>query len=165
MKSRIDANPEFQLIIEDSKRLKERIDDNTLSLNLATREKERLEAEARRDAVIEDRAKRTKEIAERIGDKGFQVFHLNLDNVDNEKLVLESDFTREQNTGMRTAKNEDDENLSDSEKFPYGIEPVKLEAVHILSDLIDLERRPTTADKGTSTKPIAPAGSSKPQAQ
>jgi carboxyl-terminal processing protease len=167
VKSRIESNPEFQLILEDSKRLKERIDDNTLSLNLATREKERLEAEERRDKVIEDRAKRTKEIAERIKDKGFQVFHLNLDNVDQEKLVPESEFTKEQNTGMRTAKKSDDDeddNLADGGKFPYGIEPVKLEAVHILGDLIELERRPTTADKGT-TQPAAPAVSPKPQAQ
>ena len=165
VKSRIESNPEFKLIVDDSKRLKERIDDNTLSLNLATREKERIDAEERRDSVIEDRAKRTKEIAERIKDNGFQVFHLNLDNVDKEGLVPESEFTKEQNTGMRTAKKDDDEeeNLSDA-KFPYGIEPVKLEAVHILRDLIELEHRPTTADKGAS-KPITPAASPKPQAQ
>ena len=166
VKNRIESNPEFQLIVEDSKRLKERIDDNTLSLNLAAREKERLDAEERRDRVIDERAKRTKEIAERIKDKGFQVFHLNLDNVDNEGLVPESEFTKEQNTGMRTAKKDDeeDDNLADSGKFPYGIEPVKLEAIHILRDLIELEHRPTTADKGAS-KPITPAASPKPQAQ
>lgn len=164
VKSRIDANPEFQLIVEDSKRLKERIDKNTLSLNLAEREKERLEAEARRDKVNEDRARRAKEVTERVKDNGFQVYRLTLDNVDQDKLVLESDFTKEQNTGMRTAKkdDEDEESMTDGSKFPYGIEPMKLEAAHIMRDLIDLERRPTTADKGAAAKPPA---APKPQAQ
>ncbi|MBL9132211.1 MAG: carboxy terminal-processing peptidase [Verrucomicrobiaceae bacterium] len=166
VKSRIDANPEFQLIVEDSKRLKERIDKNTLVLNLAEREKERLEAEARRDKVNEDRAKRAKEVADRIKDNGFKVYRLTLDNVDQEKLVLEADFTKEQNTGMRTAKKDEDEedNLTDGSKFPYGLEPLKLEAAHIMRDLIDLERRPTTADKGAA-KPAGVPAAPKPQAQ
>jgi len=130
-----------------------------VAINLAEREKERIEAEKRRDEVTEDRAKRTKEIAERLKDKGFQVFRLTLDNVDQEKLVPESEFTKEQNTGMRTAKKDDEEeeNASDGSKFPYGIEPVKLETVHILRDLIQVEHKPTTAGKTPDA--------AKPQAQ
>jgi len=164
--SRVAANPEFQLVLEDSKRLKERIDRNALSLNLAEREKERLDAEARRDKTIEERAKRTQEVADRLKDNGFKNFRLTLDNVDAEKLVAESDFTKEQNTGMRTAKKDDDEddNVSDGSKFPYGIEPVKLETVHILRDLIELQRQPKTADKG-AVQPAPTPAAPKPQAQ
>jgi len=158
-KSRTSANPEFQIIADDAKRLKDRIEKNAVVINFAEREKERIDAEKRRDEITEDRAKRTKEIAERLKDKGFQVFRLTLDNVDQEKLVPESEFTKEQNTGMRTAKKDDEEEeiTSDGSKFPYGIEPVKLETVHILRDLIQIEHKPTTAEKSPDA--------AKPQAQ
>ena len=73
VKSRISANPEFQIIEDDSKRLKERIDKNTVTLNLAEREKERLEIEQRRDKINDERAKRTKDVADRLKDNGFKV--------------------------------------------------------------------------------------------
>lgn len=164
VKSRISANPEFQIIEDDSKRLKERIDKNTVTLNLAEREKERIEVEQRRDKINDERSKRAKEVADRLKDNGFKVYRLTLDNVDKPDLVLESTFTKEDSTGMRTAKkdDEDEENVTDGSKFPYGIEPVKLETIHILRDLIQLEHKPTTADKGANS---AAAPASKPQAQ
>jgi carboxyl-terminal processing protease len=164
VKSRISANPEFQIIQDDSKRLKERIDKNAVTLNLAEREKERIEVEQRRDKINDERSKRAKEVADRLKDNGFKVYRLTLDNVDKPDLVLESTFTKEDSTGMRTAKKEDDDedNVTDGSKFPYGIEPVKLETIHILRDLIQLEHKPTTADKGAKS---AAAPASKPQAQ
>jgi carboxyl-terminal processing protease len=164
VKSRISANPEFQIIEDDSKRLKERIDKNAVTLNLAEREKERIEVEQRRDKINDERSKRAKEVADRLKDNGFKVYRLTLDNVDKPDLVLESTFTKEDSTGMRTAKKEDDDedNVTDGSKFPYGIEPVKLETIHILRDLIQLEHKPTTADKGAKS---AAAPASKPQAQ
>lgn len=164
VKSRISSNPEFQIILDDSKRLKERIDKNTVTLNLAEREKERIEVEQRRDKINDERAKRAKEVADRLKDNGFKVYRLTLDNVDKPELALESSFSKEDSTGMRTAKKDDDEeeNVADGSKFPYGIEPVKLETIHILRDLIQLEHKPTTADKGAKS---AAAPASKPQAQ
>ncbi|MDH4455221.1 MAG: carboxy terminal-processing peptidase [Verrucomicrobiota bacterium] len=145
--SRIAANPEFQYIVDESKRLKEKIDRNLVTLNLAEREKERMETEARRDKQNEEREKRTKETAERIKDKGFETYHLTLDNVDKPELVPHSAFTKEMNSGMRTAAAKDGDNAADGSKFPYGVEPLKLETVHILRDLIELDNKPTTAAK------------------
>lgn len=148
VKSRLATNPEFQYVTEESKRLKEKIDRNTVTLNLQDREKERLDTEARRDKQSEEREKRAKEIAERLKDNGFKVYHLTLDNVDKAELVPESAFTKEMSSGMRTAAAKDDDNNSnDGSKFPYGIEPVKLETIHILRDLIELDNKPTTAAK------------------
>ncbi|MBK8094898.1 MAG: carboxy terminal-processing peptidase [Verrucomicrobiaceae bacterium] len=159
--ARVTANAEFQIIQEDAKRLKERLDKNTVTLNLAEREKERLETEARREKITEDRSKRTKEVADRLKDQGFKIYRLTLDNVDSPELVLESTFTKEQNTGMRTAKKEDEEEetASDGSKFPYGVEPVKFETVQVLRDLIQHEQKLTTAVKPTDPAPT------KPQAQ
>jgi len=162
VKSRIAANPEFQYILDESRRLKEKIDRNTVTLNLAEREKERMETEARRDKQTEDREKRTMEIAERLKENGFQIYHLTLDNVDKPELVPHSAFTKEMNSGMRTAAAKDGDNANDASKFPYGIEPMKLETIHILRDLIELDNKPTTAAK---TDGKAQADATKPQAQ
>lgn len=143
---RVKANPEFQYIVDESKRLKDRIDRNTVSLNLAERQKETAETKARREKQDAERSARVKEIAAK-NKEGFKVYHLTLDNVDKPDLVIESDFTREQSTGMRMAKRDDDEEAEPAAaKFPFGLEPMKLEAVNIMRDLLDLTtKRPTTA--------------------
>jgi carboxyl-terminal processing protease len=147
LQARIQANPEFQIIQDESKRLKERIDRNTVSINLAEREKEREETKLRREKQEADREIRTKEVAAKLKDGGFKVYHLTLDNVDKEELVLESDFSREQSTGMRMAKKSDDEDAEPSgSQFPYGLEPMKLETINILRDYLELSgKQPTTA--------------------
>lgn len=147
MDERIKSNPEFQYIADESKRLKERIDRNVVSLNLAEREKETAETKARREKQDAEREARVKDIASKTKDGGFKAYHLTLDNVEKPDLVLESDFTREQSTGMRMAKRDDDEDSEPvSSKFPYGLEPMKLEAVNIMRDLLDLTtKQPTTA--------------------
>ncbi len=160
VKSRVAANPEFQNVVEESKRLKEKIDKNTVSLNLQEREKERTDTEARRDKQTEERAKRAKEVAERIKDNGFKAYHLTLDNVDKADLVPESAFSKEMNSGMRTASKDDDSG-NDESKFPYAVEPVKLETIHILRDLLELDHKPTTAAKTEDKSQV----STKPQAQ
>ena len=160
VKSRIAANPEFQNVVEESTRLKEKIDRNTVTLNLKEREQERLDTEARRDKQTEERSKRAKDIGERIKESGFKTYHLTLDNVDKADLVPESAFSKEMNSGMRTAS-KDDDGGNDESKFPYGVEPVKLETIHILRDLLELDHKPTTAAKTED----ASQASSKPQAQ
>ena len=147
LQARIQANPEFQIIQDESKRLKERIDRNTVSINLAEREKEREETKLRREKQEADREIRTKEAAAKLKDGGFKVYHLTLDNVEKEELVLESDFSREQSTGMRMAKKSDDEDAEPSgSQFPYGLEPMKLETINILRDYLELSgKQPTTA--------------------
>lgn len=161
VRSRVAANPEFQYIIDESKRLKEKIDRNTVSLNLADREKERLETEARRDRQNAEREKRVKDLAARLKDGGFKVYNLTLDNVDKPALVPHSAFTKEMNSGMRTAASVED-NANDGSKYPYGVEPVKLETIHILRDMIDLEHVPATA---AQTEGKTQAEAAKPQAR
>ncbi len=151
--TRLAGNPEFQYVLEESKRLKERIDRNTASLSLAERQKETAEAKGRREKQESERAERVKVLNEKIKDDGFKTYHLTLDNVDAAELVPESAFTREQSTGMKmAAKADGEEGASELTKFPYGLEPVKLETVNIMRDFLDLTtKRPTTAK--TDDKP------------
>ena len=155
--SRISVNPEFQFIVDESRRLKERIDRNTISLNEKEREQERLGNEQRRKKQEDERAERTKKVADSMKGGGVLTYSLTLDNVDKPELVLESDFTREQSTGMRlAASRDDDEGRSTGSKFPYGLEPVKLETIHIMRDLIELGgAAPTTAGTGDKPKQAA----------
>lgn len=149
-KKRASGNPEFQYILDDTKRLKERIDKNTVSLN----EKERLSEIRENKARIEARKQERKDRVQHLADskaEPFTTYRLTLDNVDAPGLVEESAITEEQTTGMRLAsreKEDDDDVASDDKKLlPFGIEPIKLEAYYILSDLIDLSARsPQTAN-------------------
>jgi len=144
--ARMVANQEFQIVVEESQRLKDRIARNTVSLNQADREKEIQETKQRREKQEAAREQRTQETAAKLKDSGFKTYHLTLDNVNAAELVPESAFTREQSTGMRISAKEDDDNTPDGAKFPYGQEPMKLEAIHILRDFLELTtKQPTTA--------------------
>jgi carboxyl-terminal processing protease len=47
---------------------------------------------------------------------------------------------------MKMAAKADGEEGSELSKFPYGVEPMKLEAINIMRDFLDLTtKRPTTA--------------------
>jgi len=155
-KDRVMKNPEFQYIQEDTLRLKERIDKNTVSLNQDERLKEIHENKARNEARKDARKLRVKEMADAKAEN-FTNYRLTLDNVDASGLTEESKFTEEQSTGMRLAKSEDEEDgeTADDDKklLPYGIEPIKLEALYILADLVDLKGRPQTANANESKKP------------
>lgn len=145
--SRVKGNPDFAYIADESARLKKRIERDTVSLNKATREQERVENEQRRDKYEADRTARAKAVAGEKNANDFKVYRLTLDNVDKPDLVLESALTREQMSGMRMAsKSEDDEENPDEGKYPYGIEPSKLESFNVIRDMIELQNgAPATA--------------------
>lgn len=150
LQSRLATNSEFQYVMEESKRIKERIDKNTVSLSIEDRRRERDEGEARREAQEKLRKSRAEEVAKQVGDNGFKTYQLTLDNVDAKELTLMSDVTSEQRSGMRVAEDAEGDDKSPSE-FPYGIEPAKLETLNILRDYIQvLSGQPTTAE--TSAK-------------
>ena len=142
MDSRVNGNPEFAYIKDETQRLKTRIDKNKASLNASVRDKEREENEVRRNKYEDDRDVRAKQVAERLKGDSFKIYHLTLDNVDKPELVVESAQTREQSTGMRVAarsKDDDDDDAGDeNSKYPYGFEPYKMETMNVLRDLIEL---------------------------
>lgn len=151
--SRLAANPEFQYVIEDTKRLKDRLDKNTISLNEKERQTELTENKNRTETRKTERKARVADLAAKTKDT-FQPFRLTLDNVDKPGLVKESDFSKEDSTGMRMAANDDEEDTTSDAQFPYGIEPVKLESLHILRDLIELTgHQPQTANTTEAKKP------------
>ncbi len=145
--SRVKNNPDFAYISDEAERLKKRLERDTVSLNKKVREAERLESEARRDKYEADRTARAKQVAGAGNANDFRVYALSLDNVDNPELVLESAKTREEMSGMRmAARAADDEEDPDANKYPYGVEPAKLECLRVIRDMIELQNgAPATA--------------------
>lgn len=155
--ARVTANPEFQYILEDMKRFKERIDKNSVSLNLEERRNELKENKERVDIRKEERKKRVQELNEKLAGSHFTEFRLTLDNVDQESLPEQSKFSKEEATGMRLASSnnsdeDEDTSADDSSKFPYGIEPVKLETLFTLQDLIEISHSPSPPQTAEANK-------------
>jgi len=135
--SRVKGNPDFTYIMDEAERLKKRIERDTVSLNKQTREDERTENEERRDKYEAERDARAKAVADKLKDDGFKIYHLTLDNVDKPELEVESDKTREASSGMRVSASREDDSEATGSKFPYGVEPAKLETIHVLRDMIE----------------------------
>lgn len=143
-KSRIGKEPEFQFLIEDIQRLKDQIDKNEFSLNEKSRQAEIDKNKERRKQRLEERKTRIAALGASQTDR-FKVYRLTLENVAGEGLIPESEFTEEQTTGMRLAKEDDADMEDDKPKFPYDLEPVKRETLHILEDLVSLTDGKRTA--------------------
>jgi carboxyl-terminal processing protease len=136
--ARVIADREFRWISEDLDRVKQKLADNTISLN----------EKVRRDEIAEDKSRREKRIAERNQHKAPEqkVYRITLDNADKPDLQL---ATNEQKKASALDDDAADDDSGDSEEAKDDkkptMDPIRNETLHILSDLIDLSRAPKTA--------------------
>jgi carboxyl-terminal processing protease len=147
-KKRIEKEPEFQYLVDDIKRVKDQIEKNQLPLSEKARQAEIDNSKLRRKMRAEERKVRIASLGEANKER-FKVYRFTLENVDKEELALDSEFTDEQTTGMRLARDEEDEIDDDKAKFPYDLEPVKRETLQILEDLAALMDANRTAQAGS----------------
>jgi len=140
-KARIGADPEFLYVSEDMKRLRERIEANTISLN----EKER------RKELADEKARKEQRKVARL-DHGplvkAQVWQLTLDDVRSKREKLEQvAYERE-----REKRYIDDPEEAAAEKKdgpqPPEPDPVRNETIRIAEDLISLTKQLKTASVG-----------------
>ena len=132
--ARLKDSKDFQYVVEDVERTKKRIAKNSSSLNQKQREVELKESETRRKTRnAERRVRFAKQELEDV--KAFKFFRLNLDDLENEKLV-EVDREKDAQAFMRRAKDEADD-LDDTPLWPSGLDVVKREGISILEDLIE----------------------------
>lgn len=139
--ARVTADPEFGYITEDLDRLKKRIAENKVSLNLKVRQAE----------IDEDKVRKAQRTAERAQHKTAdpKVYKVTLDNVAKPDLELANADKPEGNaTAADAAPDSDDadEDAAAAAKKP-AIDPVRNETLNILSDLVELSRVPRTAAK------------------
>ena len=129
---RIEKDQDFKYVLEDTARLEEQLEANSLSLNIEKRRKEIAEADARRKARNAERIKRFAEIAEQ-DNKEFKMFRLTLDDVDADTLP-EVDLKSDNERHMRRAKDEIAD-LDDTPEWPSGLDSTKREGLLVLRDL------------------------------
>lgn len=149
---RVNSNPDFKWVLDETQRYLERKKQNEISLN----REERLQEIDDQEALAEAREEEMKKRFARIKDKEkdlFTTYSITLDRVDNPNLKLFSDVTSEELTGMMTgsAKGDTEEEQKELEP-PHGMGPVKREAINILLDLVAYEERslPIAASEGSS---------------
>jgi len=141
--ARVASDREFRWISEDLTRTKEKIAENTISLNEKMRRQELADDKAREDKRIAERAKHA------LPDE--KDYLITLDNVDKPNLELVNNVTGKtaQGTDANASADDDaddDDGVSQKDK-PAVFDPIRQETVNILTDFVDLNRAPRTASK------------------
>jgi carboxyl-terminal processing protease len=137
---RIEKNKEFEFIIKEADLLKERLDKNVLSMQIDERKKEVKENQDLRNNKIEVRKKLTAELVELLKVDPVKVYQLTLENYSQPELPLKTDDSYEKMNSMKIEKNEDDDTAAEN-KFPYGMDPVKVESIRVMNDYLNLLRK------------------------
>jgi carboxyl-terminal processing protease len=137
--ARVAANREFRWITQDLTTTKEKIAENKISLNEKKRRQELADDKARDDKRLAERAKETVP-----GEKDYLI---TLDNVDKPALQLvsiESPKASQADQNAGADDDADDDEVSTKDK-PEVFDPVRNEALNILTDFVELNRAPRTA--------------------
>lgn len=140
--ARVAASRDFAYEKEDVERLKERIEANLLSLNIDQRREELASNEERRLARNKERRERFAQ--QESDDRSCLTFlRLTLDDLKRETLTP-VDRERDAQSSMILAPDEFSD-LTNTPKWPSGLDPVRRESLHILLDLIEFTDRATLA--------------------
>lgn len=132
---RIKEDQDMTYILEDIEQIKERLEENSISLNINTRLAEIEEADQRRKTRNAERMKRYAEQT-KLDQQRFSFFQLKLEDLDKPELPI-IDFSKEDDEFMLLAKDDTDD-LEDKIEFPSRLDPLKRESIHIALDLFDL---------------------------
>jgi len=133
--ARIANGRNFDYILETIAKEKKRIDENTISINLQTREEEADQNEVEREERKEERIAYFNEV--KATEEGFfTVYKLTQDNVLEEGLTLRDDLSIEELSGMSRGSADDEEEDSEDLEYPHKFDPYQRETIHILQDLI-----------------------------
>jgi len=137
---RVAESREFRWISEDLARTKQNIADNTISLD----------EKARRQQMAEDKSREDARIAERAKHPGPEEkdYRITLDNVDKPNLDLVTNDTKKSSADP-DAEADPDEDYDDlgQEDKPDVFDPIRNETLNILSDYVNLNAAPNTAQK------------------
>ncbi|MGJ8644613.1 MAG: carboxy terminal-processing peptidase [Luteolibacter sp.] len=132
---RVEASKDFEYVIEDILKAKERLKDNTVSLNKAEREKQLAEAEAQKHERNAERRERFAKLAEK-DDKELTFYRITLDDLEKGADLKPYDPSGDAGDYMRRAVDET-ANLDDTPKWPSALNPEKREGMNVLLDLIN----------------------------
>ncbi len=131
--ARVKDSQDFKYIVDDTQRLKKRLEENQVSLVMEERKAEIAEADVRRKTRNAERLKRFAVTSE-VDAKTFKVYRLTLDDVNAETLP-EVDLEGDAERHMRHAEDAVAD-LDDTPEWPSGIDATKREGLSVLRDLI-----------------------------
>ncbi len=154
--ARIAADPEFRFIAEDLDRVKQKLAENKISLNEKVRRSELDEEKARKEARTAERTK--------LKPVELKRFSLTLENVNKPELQLVVNEKKPADDGkvgkvapekpaVADSDVTDPEDEEEATAKANGVDPIKLESLNILNDLIDLQR---TGGKAATASTAAP---------
>ena len=151
--ARVQGDPEFHYVMEDMDRLRKRLDENRIALNEDVRRKELDADKVRKETRTKERLARNVE--------DMHMIRLTLDNVDKpniQPILFPGKLAANKKGGNKVAPeaasdaDSDSPGLDDGTKEP-AIDPERDETLNILSDLVDLNRGPTTASTNHDLRP------------
>jgi carboxyl-terminal processing protease len=131
--ARVTADPEFGYTAEDMRRVREKIAQNTISLNEKARRKELVEDKKRKEERETERQSRGPALE-------VQAYELTLDDLAAPKLRSVA-FDRKQDKNLLDS--DDDE--ADTKKVTPEPDPIRNEALRIMRDLVELTQQTKTA--------------------
>lgn len=133
---RITECTDFNYVIDDVMKTKQRMEKNRISLNMAERKEEIAKSDLQQKERNRERRERFKQMS--IEDRERMDFHrLTLEDIAEKNPLVEYDPSKQEDAYMRTATDETAE-LDDTPEWPSGLDPVKRESMSILVDLIEL---------------------------
>jgi carboxyl-terminal processing protease len=131
--ARVAADPEFGYTMDDMRRVREKIDQNTISLNEKVRRKELVEDKERKEMRDKERQSRGPAL-------GVQAYELTLDDLAAPKLRPVA-FDRKQDKNLLDS----DEEEANAKKAAPEPDPIRNESLRIMQDLIELNQQTKTA--------------------
>ncbi|WP_411825741.1 carboxy terminal-processing peptidase [Luteolibacter sp. AS25] len=133
---RVKKSKDFTYIIEDVIKAKERLKENSVSLNRQQRERELEQADELKKERNLERLERFKKMAE-VDSEQYTFYRITLDDLEKGADLQSYDPSKESGDYMRRAVDET-ASLDDTPKWPSGLNASKREAIHVLGDLIEL---------------------------
>jgi len=136
--TRVATDPEFAYIKEDAKRLKEKIETNTVSLNIETR---RAEIEADKQRKADRKAARVKR-GEALDVQAFEITLDAANTGDEMEAVAYNRKSKQEKMREALAQEEEGEKPDpEDETAPVQPDPIRDEAVRIMADFIELTKQ------------------------
>lgn len=133
---RVGECKDFNYVIQDVMKTQKRVERNRISLNKIERESEIKDSDLQQKQRNQERRERFKKISKQDRER-MDFYRLTLDDLDEQKALVEYDPSEQKDAYMRRAKDETEE-LDDTPDWPSALDPMKRESLHILGDLIKL---------------------------
>ena len=136
-KKRVASDRDLQIMTEDIDRMRKRINENKLSINIDERRKENEDLMTLRKEINAERKVRFTQMVKDDAKK-YKIYRLTLEDADKAELPL-ADPEKDNESFMKMVEDPTAE-LDDSPEYPSGLDPELREALHIVADMVNMDK-------------------------